>query len=404
MKVLFLTLVNIDSINERNLYADLMRKFRDEGHEVYIVTPSERRLKKPTELKKTDGITLLRIKTLNIQKTNLIEKGISTLLIEHQFLSEIKKYFDGIRFELVLYSTPPITFNKVIRYIKKRDMAFCYLLLKDIFPQNAVDLGMMNPGGIIHRYFRKKEHELYKISDAIGCMSPANKEYVIRHNPEINPGKVEVNPNSIEPINEFIHPEAKLEIRKQFGVPLEATVFICGGNLGKPQGIDFLIEVLEENKHREDVFFMIVGSGTEYNKILDWFTRVKPQNAKLITYLPKNEYDRLIQVCDVGLIFLDKRFTIPNFPSRLLSYLEYKMPVIAATDRNTDIGKIIEENHFGFWCESGDLLTMNEHINKFLNNQSLIEEMGAKGFDYMKANYTVLNSYDVVLSHLNKVT
>lgn len=399
MKVLFLTLVNITDVNERNLYTDLMRKFRNEGHEVYIVTPSERRLNEPTEVKKTDGITLLRIKTLNIQKTNLIEKGISTLLIEHQFLSGIKKYFDGIRFELVLYSTPPITFTRVIRYIKKRDKAFCYLLLKDIFPQNAVDLGMMKPGGMINSYFRKKEKVLYQISDIIGCMSPSNKEYLMRHNPEIKPEKVEVNPNSIEPVSEFIHPGSGLEIRKQFGIPWDAIVFIYGGNLGKPQGIDFLIEVLDENKQRQDVFFMIVGSGTEYNKVLNWFTSIKPKNAKLISYLPKNEYDRLIQACDVGLIFLDKRFTIPNFPSRLLSYLEYKMPVIAATDRNTDIGKTIEENHFGFWCESGDLNGMNNAFDRMIKNNRMIKEMGKTGHDFLLKNYTIDTSFNIIAKY-----
>ena len=57
----------------------------------------------------------------------------------------------------------------------------------------------------------------------------------------------------------------------------------------------------------------------------------------------REEYDNLVQICDVGLIFLNARFTIPNFPSRLLSYTEIGKPVLAATDENTDIGKIIEE-------------------------------------------------------------
>ena len=212
MNVLFLTLVNINNVNERNIYSDLMRKFRDEGHEVYIVTPSERRLRQKTEIRKTDGITLLKIKILNIQKANLIEKGVSTLLIEHQFLSGIKNHIKGVRFDLVLYSTPPITFTKVISYIKHRDGAKSYLLLKDIFPQNAVDLEMIKKDGLIHRYFRHKEKQLYQISDYIGCMSPANVAYLIKHNPEINPEIVEVNPNSIEPASHFITDNEKISI------------------------------------------------------------------------------------------------------------------------------------------------------------------------------------------------
>lgn len=402
MKLLFLTLVNIDNINERNIYTDLMWKFRNEGHEVYIITPAERRFKKKTTLTKQDGMTLLKIKILNFQKTNILEKGISTLLIQHQYLAGIKKYISGVRFDLILYSTPPITFTKVIRYVKLRDKAASYLLLKDIFPQDAVDLGMIKKGGLIHRYFRHKEKQLYYISDFIGCMSPANVDYIIRHNPEINPKIVEVNPNSIEPVFYSIVENEKTAIRERLGIPLDTTTFIYGGNLGKPQGIDFLLDVLSSNKERQDAFFVVVGSGTEFSKVQNWYAINTPENAILLDGLPKSEYDQLIQSCDVGLIFLDRRFTIPNFPSRLLSYLEYKMPVIAATDPNTDLGKIMEENKFGYWAESGDLLAMSQFINKFANNPNLISKMGEKGFDYMLANYTVSNSYTKILNHFKQ--
>lgn len=402
MKILFLTLVNINSIQDRNLYSDLMRKFRDEGHDVYIVTPSERRYKESTSLNQQDGITLLRLKTLNIQKTNLLEKGISTLLIEHLYLAGIKKYFPEVRFDLVLYSTPPITFTKVIRYIKQRDGAKSYLLLKDIFPQNAVDLSMISKGGLIHRYFRYQEKKLYQISDFIGCMSPANVGYVVRHNPGIDPQIVEVNPNSIEPDGVAITKETNVALRQRYHIPPQATAFVYGGNLGKPQGIDFLLEVLNHNKEREDCFFVIVGSGTEFTKVQSWFTANSPANAILLAGLPKEEYDQLIQSCDVGMIFLDRRFTIPNFPSRLLAYLEHQMPVIAATDIHTDLGKIIEANEFGFWGESGDLVTITNSISRLADNDELIAAMGQKGYDYLLNNYTSKHSYQIIMRHFTQ--
>lgn len=397
MKILFLTLVNISDINERNLYTDLMRKFRDEDHDVFIVTPIERRLNQNTSFNKLNGITLLKIKTLNIQKTNLIEKGISTLLIEHQFLAGIKKYILDVRFDLVLYSTPPITFSRVINYFKQRDKATSYLLLKDIFPQNAVDLEMIKKGGLIHHYFRNKEKQLYRISDFIGCMSAANVDYVIRNNPEINPKIVEVNPNSIDPGNHTLSEEEKRLVRKQYAIPTNTTVFIYGGNLGKPQGIDFLIKVLDANKQKSNVYFLIVGTGTEFPKMQTWFSKNIPQNAKLLSGLTKNDYDLLVQASDIGMIFLDPRYTIPNFPSRLLSYLEYKIPVIAATDTNTDLGKIISENEFGYWAESGNLSLFNIFIHNLAERPEIRQTMGENGHNYLLNNYTVSQSYKKIM-------
>ena len=138
MRVLFLTIVKIKSLEERGIYTDLLRKFRNEGHEIFSVSPVERRDRKPTYLIKEEGANLLQIKTLNLQKSNAIEKGIGTMLIEHQYLRAIKKYFFSKKFDLILYATPPIKFSKIVEYFKNRDCAFTYLLLKDIFPQNVV--------------------------------------------------------------------------------------------------------------------------------------------------------------------------------------------------------------------------------------------------------------------------
>src|SRR5699024_8531098 len=133
----------------------------------------------------------------NITKTSFLEKGISTLLLEYQYIKAIKKYLYLESFDLILYSTPPITFNSVIKYIKKRDNALSYLLLKDIFPQNEVDLGLFKKHSIINMYFRYKEKQLYRNSDAIGCMSKANVNYIIKNN-KIKKEKIEVNPNSVQ--------------------------------------------------------------------------------------------------------------------------------------------------------------------------------------------------------------
>lgn len=121
-------------------------------------------------------------------------------------------------------------------------------------------------------------------------------------------------------------------IRKKYNLPVGKPIFIYGGNLGKPQGIDYLIQCLVANKQRNDCHFLIVGNGTEYHKLNNWLTNTKVGNISLFSVLPENDYDVLVQSCDVGLIFLDFRFLMQNYPSRLLSYLEFKMPIIAATD------------------------------------------------------------------------
>ena len=399
MKILFITLSRITDLNNRGIYTDLMREFVKLGHKVYIACPSERKFKQPTNIKDSSGVRILSIKTLNIQKTNVIEKGIGTLSLEYLFERAIKRYWGDIKFDLILYSTPPITFNKVIKNIKKRCGARTYLLLKDIFPQNAVDLQMFSKRSIIYKMFRKKEETLYAISDKIGCMSPANVNYVINNNPTVNPSKVEICPNSLELTQSIpLSAEQKKELKQRFGISLNKTLFIYGGNLGKPQGIDFLIKTIAENERNDNSFIMVVGSGTEFGKIKAWFEKNKPNNAKLMSALPKAEYDNLIKTADVGLVFLDPRFTIPNYPSRLLSYLENKMPILAATDVNTDIGSIAEENGYGFWCESGDTAQFMYYMDKLASNSAMRIQMGEAGYTFLLHNYQIKHTISKILN------
>lgn len=410
-RIIFLTMSREPAnINNRGIYPDLLRKFRDEGFEVYIVMPHERSLGKPTELREENGVHILGVKTLNLQKTSTLEKGIGQILVESQYKSAIKKYLKDVQFDLILYSTPPITFPKVIAFLKKQNPnAITYLLLKDVFPQNAVDLGMMSKTGIkgqLYKFFRNKERKMYELSDYIGCMSPANVDFLLKHNPEIDAKRVEVAPNSIDLAyglqlnsleDEGQQKAASLSIRKKHDLPIDKPIFIYGGNLGKPQGIDYLIKCLDANKNRKDCYFVVVGSGTEYPRLEAWYNANLNLNVKLMKGLPKADYDLLVRSCDVGMIFLDHRFTIPNYPSRLLSYLEYKMPVVCATDANTDIGKIAEENGYGYWCESVKPENFTALVDKMLASDMIA--MGERGYEFLKQNYLVKNTYNAIMRH-----
>ena len=402
MNVLFLTLVSPESILSGGIYNDLMRTFSVNGHSVYIVCPSERRDKRRSSLEQYQNITILRVKSLNIQKTNMIEKGMSTLAIEYLFLFAINKYLKKVNFDLILYSTPPITFTLLIQRLKHLHNALSYLLLKDIFPQNAVDMGLIKEGSLLHSFFRSRERRLYQLSDHIGCMSEANVQYLLEHNPQVQANRVEVNPNSITPSNIELTNKEKQEIRHRHGIPDSAVLFVYGGNLGIPQGVEFLNDVIKRQKNNSELFVLIVGSGTKYKTLNDWFSSVKPPNAKLLQSLPKSAYDRLLQTADVGLIFLDRRFTIPNYPSRLLSYMEAKIPILMGIDINTDIGRIAEANGYGFWATNGDMDGFLHKMDLLVKNPSLRCRMGDAAHLYLLQNYTSQHSYERIMRHYTK--
>ncbi|EOD6173812.1 glycosyltransferase family 4 protein [Enterococcus faecalis] len=329
----------------------------------------------------------------------MLEKGISTIQIEQQFINGIKHYFSDIKFDLVVYSTPPVTFAKVVDFIKKRDNCKSYLLLKDIFPQNAVDLGKISKKSLIYKYFRKKEVSLYEVSDYIGTMSEKNSQYILHHNEFDRRKIVEINPNSIRIKNDKVDCQLlKKEIGSEYGIPEDKVVMLYGGNLGKPQGVDFLLEIIKSLEERKDFFLLIVGSGTEYERIKKYLSSNDIKNTLLINGLPKNEYKKVESIADIGLVFLDKRFTIPNIPSRILGYMESRKPILAAVDRSTDLKEMIVEGQFGYCSEHGDLRKFVGNMEK-LKDKNTRNILGENAFIYLKNNFDVEKSYTTIMKH-----
>ena len=411
MQILFLTLMKIYSPSDEGIYMDLMKCFAEKGHKVSIISPLEKKDGGEEEVISAPNISLVRCRTGNLFGVGMLEKGISQMRLASQYLRAIDKYFSGTKFDLILYSTPPISLATVVEKIKRRTGAATYLLLKDIFPQNAVDIGILKPF-MAKALFRSKEKRLYEISDYIGCMSPANVDYLLKHN-EIDSNKVEVCPNSIKveaDISGALSAESidksrendKEKLFAKYGIPVDKTIFLYGGNLGKPQDIPFIIECIKKTSKVEEAYFVVCGDGTEYGKLLAFVQEYKPKNLSLIKSLPKADYDRLARVSDVGMIFLDHRFSIPNFPSRLLSYLKERIPVLVCTDKNTDIGRIAEDNDFGLSSVSDNVEDFVLNVSKF-TDKALRLRLGKNGYRYLLENYTVERSYEIIMGHFKSL-
>lgn len=397
MNILFLSLSSLTSLSQRGIYTDLIRKLLAEGHTVTAVHPSSDHLEKHHIYSVEGNFRRLSVHTGQItKKKNLIQKGISTLLVEHHYKSALRQYCKDSSFDLVLSVTPPISFGGVVKYIKKTYGSKSYLMLKDIFPQNAIDIGLLptwGPWKLLLWWFKRQERQLYRLSDYIGCMSPQNVSYLLEHTKSIPQHSVEVCPNSIDPIPK----ELITQHRKKEGEPL---VFLYGGNLGKPQDIPYLIACLKENINKPDRRFIICGTGTESDSLQSFLKENTADNITYIPGLPVDEYEALVSTCDVGMIFLDHRFTIPNFPSRILSYMEKAMPVLACTDKNTDMGTIITEGNFGWWCESKNASDFTSLVDTICTlDQTTLLQYGENARLYLENNYTVDHTYQIIMNH-----
>ncbi len=396
-KILFFSLFKIESLKDQGIYPDLLGEFSKKGYELYILSPSERGQKIKKKFSKVDNVTIIQVKSLKTQKTNRFEKLASSLLLEFLFIWTYYRKLSNIKFDLVLFPTPTIFVTNFLKIIRLNKTGVKYLLIKDIFPQNAIDLNFIKQKSILSNFFENKEKKLYSSVDYIGCMSNANLKY-LKDKKSVDTHKLEVNPNSID-ISKY--PLLKCnEFRKAQKISLHDLVFVYGGNLGKPQGINKILNFMKYIESKKSIHFIICGQGTESDLIKKFIKKHKIIKTRLFTNLSKQEYLQIVKESNIGLVFLHNSFSIPNYPSRILDYMYYKLPVLSWTDKASDVGDIFKFNNAGFSFKSensfGEIKSL---IDKIDFNQ--IKIMGENSHKILIDNFQSKHSFSLIEKKIN---
>ncbi len=392
MKILFLMIAYPNVTENSNMFTDLASEFVSNGQEVYIVVANG---PATSSFNKEDGSNVLRVKTMKLFNNSFIKKGLANIILPYQVNRAIRKFLNGIHFEKIILSTPPITYLKTLKKLRREFNAGIYLILRDIFPQNAIDLDILKNPFLI-TMFRRNERELYKLCDHIGCMSDGNITYISEHNPEINKNKLHLLPNW-KKINEFTPPDQSL--KNKFGLD-NKFIALYGGNFGKPQKAEFILDLAREMSVHDDVIFLFIGEGSEKQRIVGLAAGYGLKNVQFMDPLPRHQYNEVVKFCDIGLVNLSEKFTIPNIPSRTLSYWEAKIPVLAAIDSNTDFGEILSRSGSGLSSITGDIKSYVNNFEKLYADKELREKMGENGYNFFRENCTVGKAYSIISEKL----
>lgn len=396
MKVIFLALAFPKMDKSKYLYTQLVSQFHENGHDITVVAPMYDEVTSGLQIE--DGIKVIRVRTFKLFGVGLIKKGIANVLLPYQYKKALKDNKIGLDFDLIITPTPPITLYGVASWLKRKSKGKIYLILRDIFPQNAVDLGMLKKGGAIHTYFSRKEKMLYAKSDAIGCMSQGNIDFIKKHNPEVSQQKLHLLPNWGDPLP--IAPESEIALLRQKENLENKFVIIFGGNIGLPQKLENIVDLAIACVDHESILFVIMGSGNERNNLENLIESKNVHNVWLKDGLPQKEYMKWVQMADVGLISLSEKFTIPNIPSKALSYYNTKTPILASIDRNTDFGAILEDQEVGVWSEAGQTEALKIKLMTLYENSDIRSQMGENGYQYMIEKLSSEKAYLTIIDKI----
>lgn len=377
------------------MYTTLVEEFVNHGHDVVVLAPGNTK----TLVSVEKSIEVLRVQTLPIKNVPNYLKGISNLLLPYQYAAALNKFYKEKNFDLIIIPTPPITLVDLAAKLKKKFNASLYLVLRDIFPQNAVDLGFMKKGGILYNFFRSKEKKLYKEADFIGCMSEGNIDYVLKHNNFVNPSKLHELKNFQKPYKSTDNSRQFLKEKYKLN---NKFVVVFGGNMGKPQQLENVLTLAQAAMAYPDIVFLLLGEGVQMNRISGLIEKQNISNIYLNSTIPKQEYQDLISICDIGLISLNQDFTIPNIPSKALDYLNVGLPILASLDKATDFGSILDRYNLGLWVHATQPEELIEKLLNLYHNKELRETMEKNGKAYFNKYLLPDIAYNTIIQQVSK--
>ncbi len=326
-----------------------------------------------------NGVKVRRIKTLRHHNVNYIFRGISQILMPFYFKKEIRKHSIPIPDVVVIYS-PPLTLSKVGIFLKKKYGAKLILNVQDLFPQNAIDLGVLK-NELLVKYFEKMENNAYFFSDSIAVHSEGNRRYLIDQK-KVSKDKVDILHNWID-TSAFVDQE-KYDFRKEFSLE-NKFVFLFAGVIGPSQYLDLIIDIANDVQDKKDIRFLYVGDGAEKNRLIE-----KSSNLENILFKPfvsSDLYPALVSSVDVGLVCLSPANKTPVVPGKILGYMAGALPVIAFLHEESDGHKVIKESKSGISVLSGNYEKALEALLEIYNRKDLLSSYGQNGLEYVNKNF-----------------
>jgi glycosyltransferase involved in cell wall biosynthesis len=353
------------------LISDLAGEFAAAGHSPVVVTPDDT-LSSRCSISEAGGVTVLRVRSGRIKGASLAKRGLNEAMLSWTIWRAGRKYFRENPCDLIVFYSPSIFFGGVVRKLKKLWGCGAYLILRDIFPQWAVDAGVLRGSGPVWKFFRRRELAQYAAADIIAVQSPANLEYF--QSPELaGKYRLEVLYNWTRTSEPDV-PECSY--RSDLGLDGK-VVFFYGGNIGVAQDMDNIIRLAEGLGDLPQVHFLLVGDGSEVSRLKELIGAKGLDNIHILPAVGQKEYLGMLRQFDVGLISLAGNLTTQNIPGKLLGYMYYSMPVLASINPGNDLQDMLESHQAGLVSLNGSDSELADQARRLASDDQLRETMGA---------------------------
>ena len=324
---------------------DLSREFVRQGHSLCVLLPAPDQ-REPWKLENFDGAQVLRLKAPRIKDIGYVRRTLAELVMPFAMLRNFRKSSLSMeRWDAVVWYAPSIFHGPLVSALKKSSLCKSYLIIRDIFPEWAVDMALMGRG-LPYQFFNAVARYQYSVADVIGVQTKSNIGYFDLWRQQTG-RKLEVLQNWLDKPTQL-----RCSIRVSKTQLYDRKIFVYAGNMGVAQGMDILLDLAGHLGDRMDVGFLFVGRGSESVRLKALVKDRKLGNVLFYDEIHPDEIPDLYSQCIAGIVALDSRHKSHNIPGKFLTYIQSGLPVLANVNSGNDLAKIIRNEQVGQVCEN----------------------------------------------------
>lgn len=335
------------AVQLRDLVLELVRQ----GHDVTVFLPSAE-IDSSIVVEAYRGYEVVRIHCPRTKGVGHLRRALAEAVMPWLMRARwLASRFHARKFEGVVWYSPSIFHGPFIRAIKRASGCSSYLILRDIFPDWAVDMGLLRHPALI-QWFRAVARSQYRTAEKIGVQSEGNIAYLTQADLNLA-RKLEVLPNWL---GQEDRKECRLDLSKTH--LKNRHWFLYAGNMGVAQGVEALLAMAERMADLDELGFAFVGGGSEFANLSHAARERGLKNVLFHSEISPEEVSDLARTCAAGMICLDPRHKSNNIPGKMLTYLRAGLPIVAFVNKGNDLVKFIQTNDIGVVCENGGIDTL----------------------------------------------
>jgi colanic acid biosynthesis glycosyl transferase WcaI len=279
-----------------------------------------------------------------------------------------------VRPDAVLSMSPPLTLGLAGWTVARLRGAPFVFNIQDVFPDVAVELGMITNPTVI-RVAERLERVTYRLADAVTVLSDDLRDNVAAKLNGHRTDRVRVIPNFVDTVR--IAPrERENAYRAEHGLTGK-TVVMYAGNVGFSQSLDLVLAAATAHADDPDLVFVINGGGSARPDLERQAAGLA--NVRFIDMQPKERLPELLAAADVHVVPLKRGLARSSVPSKLYSILAAGRPIVASVDMGTEVAKVVERAGAGIAVPPDDTEAFTKAINRLVTAPEEAKAMGASG-------------------------